>query len=210
MFMLALYQSHILDSFSAPYIGWEWWSRKDSCGSIKLWHDYLVFRVLGERSPDVGRFMEIGNAAKVLSQLSGYALSIDETVQGFCWLALELGTNCPGERQLWLKGDGRECWVIYPDQYNPPTIERALERQSDSSQKTPPSNAQLDLLCGAAYFNLVSVAEDLLQQSHGLRYVQVDSVNYCAFFLTTIVQLTVAAFSHRQFGLPPSVDMFSC
>lgn len=154
--------------------------------------------------------MEIGNAAKVLSQLSGYALSIDETVQGFCWLALELGTNCPGERQLWLKGDGRECWVIYPDQYNPPTIERALERQSDSSQKTPPSNAQLDLLCGAAYFNLVSVAEDLLQQSHGLRYVQVDSVNYCAFFLTTIVQLTVAAFSHRQFGLPPSVDMFSC
>ncbi|CAH0044427.1 unnamed protein product [Clonostachys solani] len=168
MFMPALYQSHILDSFSAPYVGWEWWSRKNSCGSIKLWHGYLVFRVLGERSPDVGRFIEIRNAAKALSRLSGGALSLDEAVHGFCWLALEVGTNCPGERQLWLKGDGRECWVIYPDQYHPPTVERALERQSGSSQRTPSSNAQLDLLCGAAYFNLVSVAEDLLQQSHGL------------------------------------------
>ncbi|CAG9994042.1 unnamed protein product [Clonostachys byssicola] len=168
VFIPALFQTHILDSFSAPYIGWEWWSRKDSCGSIKLWHDYLVFRVLGERNPDVGRFMEIRNAGKALSHLSGDVLSLDETVQGLCWLALELGTNCPGERQLWLKGDGRECWVIYPDQYHPPNVELALERQSDSSQRTPPSNAQLDLLCGAAYFNLISVAEDLLQQNHDL------------------------------------------
>jgi hypothetical protein len=147
MFMPALYQSHILDSFSAPCVGWEWWPRKDSCGSIKLWHDYLVFRVLSERSPDVGRFIKIRNAAKALNHLSDDALSLDETVHGLCWLALELGTNCPGERQLWLKGDGRECWVIYPDHYNPPTVERALERQMVQARE--PRHRMRNLICFA-------------------------------------------------------------
>ncbi|KAK8040982.1 hypothetical protein PG994_013989 [Apiospora phragmitis] len=155
----ALYVSRALDRFSAPHVGGFWWMRDDRYGAGELWHDYLVYRVMGETDPDVGRYVEIREAAEALwartsssssssSSSGSYSVgggdghnhrTLRDIVDGLCWLALERGTNSPGDRENWA---------------NHPQGLRAGNH----------TNAAFNLLCAAAYYNEVSVAAILLEK----------------------------------------------
>ncbi|VUC19889.1 unnamed protein product [Clonostachys rosea] len=157
-FTPALYESRILDDVSAPHVGRRWWLRNDRYGAARLWQRYLVYRVLGEKDPKVGRYADIRKAAETLCDLiikSGNdSPSFHDITEGLCWLALERGTNRPGEKRLWFKV------LDLTTRLNATTVEELPDEPFDLS-----SNPELNLLCAAAYFNQVSVAADILQQN---------------------------------------------
>ncbi|KAK7954704.1 ankyrin repeat-containing domain protein [Apiospora saccharicola] len=161
-FVPALYASQALDRFSARDVGRSWRVRNDRYGAGKLWHDYLVYRAIGETDPSVGRFVEIRQTAEALwARTSSSSGSIGEAggdqqprprtlrdiVEGLCWVALENGTNYPGERQQWAK---------YTQE---PLVE---------------TNAAVNLLCAAAYFNELSVATALLEKGQSTPVHETD------------------------------------
>ena len=128
--------------------------RDDRYGAAKLWQGYLAQRVLGETSKDVGRFVEIREAAEAMHGLTAAignkCLSVQEIVHGLCWLALERGTNRPGKRQLWIRPTS-DVWTSFPT-------------TAPTDPRDQPSSLKMNLLCAAAYFNEVTVAADLLQK----------------------------------------------
>ncbi|KAK7966396.1 uncharacterized protein PG986_000673 [Apiospora aurea] len=145
-FVSALYESQALDHFSAPHVGGFWWMRDDRYGAGKLWHDYLVYRVMRETDPDVGRYVEIREIAEALlartsssSGSDGRHRTLRDIVDGLCWLALERGTKSPG---------GRQNWTSHPHGH-----------RTDS-----PTSSTLNLLCAAAYFNEVAITATLLEE----------------------------------------------
>ena len=182
-----LYQTRLLDDFSAPQVGFHWQMRDDRYGSAKLWHDYLVYRVLGEMNRDVGRFVEIREAAIALHNLvltvGGRCLPMQDIIHGLCWLALERGTNRPGERRLWIKAR-HNVWNIFPT-----TVKRLRNSFIDQ-----PSSPELNLLCAAAYFDEVAVARDLLQRN-GDTCRSVHSINKRALATISCSMLGISPLS---------------
>lgn len=139
--------------------------RDDRYGAGKLWHDYLVYRVVGETDRSVGRFVEIREAAEALwsriTRSSGTPgedgedgesprpRTLRDIVDGLCWLALERGTKSPGDKQN---------WANHPQ----------------GLRHSNPTNAAVNLLCAAAYFNEVSVAAPLLEKGESTPVYEMD------------------------------------
>ncbi|KAK8135642.1 ankyrin repeat-containing domain protein [Apiospora sp. TS-2023a] len=161
-FVPALYGSRALDRFSARDVGRSWRVRNDRYGAGKLWHDYLVYRAMGETDPSVGRFVEIRQTAEALLASTSSSPSsvwegggdhqprprtLRDIVEGLCWIALENGTSRPGDRQQWAK---------YTQE---PQVE---------------TNAAANLLCAAAYFNELSVATTLLEKGESTPVHEMD------------------------------------
>lgn len=59
----------------------------------------------------------------------------DKIVDGLCWIALEIGARCPGQRELWVDHNGR---------------------------RNDPHNPRLNLLSAAAYFGHLGLSKQLL------------------------------------------------
>ncbi|KAK8035539.1 hypothetical protein PG993_010534 [Apiospora rasikravindrae] len=204
-FVSALFSSRALDHFSAPHVGGFWWMRDDRYGAGTLWHDYLVYRVMGETDPNVGRYVEIRQAAEALwarasspsgsssESGDGHHRPLRDIVDGLCWLALERGTKSPGDRQN---------WASHPQGHRMDT----------------PTNPTVNLLCAAAYFNEVSVAAALLENGRSTpvyeRNLFPQPIEIAAFrghaemldlFQTHIWAVAKAAGPHNV-SLPDDVD----
>ncbi|KAI9645926.1 hypothetical protein NHQ30_005363 [Ciborinia camelliae] len=130
----ALFESRLLDSFDTGATGilCDWHIEKDH-GKSKLWHSYLVHRVLNETSLSHPRYLIIRDIAQRVCDETGADLK--PTIETLCWPALKYASN--------------------PD--------------SDSELKSNPSNPNIDLLCAAAYLNLIPLAKRLMQEGHSPR-----------------------------------------
>ncbi|KAI0436894.1 ankyrin repeat-containing domain protein [Xylaria telfairii] len=131
-FQPALFESRVLDNFNSDD-SLRHWSIRKHYGGDQLWHSYLVYRVGNETDPTVGRFVEIQLTAKELCVAT--KTDYDKIVGGLCWLALEIGARCPGQRELWVDHSGR---------------------------RNDPPNPRLNLLSAAAYFGHLGLAKQLL------------------------------------------------
>ncbi|RDL30379.1 uncharacterized protein BP5553_10257 [Venustampulla echinocandica] len=80
----ALFETRLMDREHA--IGTFRWHLENQHGAEKLWHEYLVHRVMGERDPSVGRFVEMRQTAEAACRET--AIDLHTAVDGMCWLAL--------------------------------------------------------------------------------------------------------------------------
>ncbi|KAH8903811.1 ankyrin, partial [Coniochaeta sp. PMI_546] len=133
----AIYQSHLLDHFYAPDVGYLW-QIKDHHGAEIFWHAYLVQRVLTERDCTVGRYVDIREVAQRICEEIGSTADLQATVQSLCWLALDGQTSFPGKPRERMSSPGGPF------------------------DDSPIYNPKLSLLSAAAHFNLVHLVQGLL------------------------------------------------
>ncbi|KAK8043296.1 hypothetical protein PG993_005726 [Apiospora rasikravindrae] len=116
-------------------------------GVAKLWHDYLVYRAMGERDPHVGRFVEIRQLAQtIVDEAQRLEWDLRHVVDTLCWSALESGVKAPG--------DLYENW------------KREEATDLDKIQAFPRPEPRLSLLAAAALFDMVPLATVLLEEGH--------------------------------------------
>lgn len=140
----ALFQSLLLDGYGARAVGQSWYS-KDQHGAEKLWHEYLVQRVLTEKDPAVGRYVEVREIAQRICKEMGTSSDFRATVQSLCWVCLERATQCPGRRGT--------RWTAHSGE----TFETSIAEMG---------NLGVSLLSAAAHFNLLHLIETLLADGH--------------------------------------------
>jgi hypothetical protein len=75
----ALFETHLMDSSRFP-VGTALWQLWNQHGADKLWHEYLVYRVVEEKDATV-------------CQETENALNLRATVEALCWLVLKHGTR---------------------------------------------------------------------------------------------------------------------
>jgi len=137
----ALFETHIMDHFYSNPIGSDFWQIQNQHGADKLWHKYLVYRVMHERDATVGRFIEIRQIAQAICQETESVLDLHATVEALCWLALTHGTKVGPDANKW-------WW---------PMLKESKQR----------ANLGLNtLLSAAAYFNLFPLAKRLVAEGH--------------------------------------------
>jgi hypothetical protein len=57
-----------MDHYRSNPIGSDVWQTRIQRGAEKLWQEYLAYRVMNERDPTVGRFVEIRQIAQAVCQ----------------------------------------------------------------------------------------------------------------------------------------------
>ena len=137
----ALFETHIMDHFCSNPIGSDFWRIQNQHGADKLWHDYLVYRVMDERDATVGRFVEIRQIAQAICQGTESVLDLHATVEALCWLALTHGTKVGREFNKW-------WWPVLKES----------EQRANLGLNT--------LLSAAAYFDLLPLAKRLVAEGH--------------------------------------------
>ncbi|CAG9977988.1 unnamed protein product [Clonostachys byssicola] len=152
LFQSALFETRLMDDIR-PYgtslarAGTlEYWplTSKRKEAAHKLWHSYLVYRVLNEVDPNVKRYVEVRNTASAICTENG--ADFLQTIKNLCWLGLahQLGNAWPVPHRRILRG---------PDALTP---------------RPPPLNnnsPDVSLLSAAAYLGCVSLTKRLLE--HG-------------------------------------------
>ena len=149
----ALFDSHLLDH--------EHLRRRHSRGPVytcnshdhgvaKLWHDYLVYRVLRERDDQVGRFVELRELARtIVDEAQRPEWDLRHVVDELCWSALESGVKAPGGPY--------ENW------------KREEATNLDKKDLDPRPSPRLSLLAAATLFDLMPLVTKLLEEGHSPR-----------------------------------------
>ncbi|KAK8132159.1 ankyrin repeat-containing domain protein [Apiospora kogelbergensis] len=109
-------------------------------GVAKLWHDYLVYRAMGEHDATIGRYVEIRRLAQAVIA-EDPSKDLRGVVDSLCWLALDNGVTAPGLYTNW----GR---TVDSNQYR--------------RMKEP--EPRLNLLAAAALFDMMPLASELLAE----------------------------------------------
>lgn len=136
----ALFETHMMDYVHTTPIGSDPWQSRHQHGADKLWHRYIVYRIMDPKSM-IGRFSEIRQIAQVIHQEAKTGLGLQATVEALCWLALTHATQFTRNKGKW--------W--YPN-------------MRESKQRTVVSLNTL--LSAAAYFDLMPLAKRLVAEGH--------------------------------------------
>jgi ankyrin repeat protein len=135
----ALFETHIMDHYRSNPIGSDVWQTRIQRGAEKLWQEYLAYRVMNERDPTVGRFVEIRQIAQAVCQEKESTLALTATVEALCCLVLTHGTNVGREWKKW-------WWPLL----------KGSEERANLGLNT--------LLSAAAYFDLLPLARRLIAE----------------------------------------------
>lgn len=141
----ALFETHLMDNYFYFYVGSYQWQLNvgSKYGADKLWHKYLVFRVMDGRDKTVERFIQMRQLAQVICQEMEReresAFDLREIVESLCWLALKKG-NSSNEYE-WFKAS----------EVRNPELRLSLG---------------LNLFSAAAYFDLLPLAKRLVAEGH--------------------------------------------
>ncbi|VUC26168.1 unnamed protein product [Clonostachys rosea] len=101
LFQSALFETKHLDDIKPcgsayqPTGTLEYWPSTRKPAAQKLWHSYLVYRVLNEVDPSVKRYVEVRGIANVICSETG--ADFHQTIKDLCWLGLayQLGSTWP-------------------------------------------------------------------------------------------------------------------
>lgn len=131
----ALFETHLMDHFRGAQLGSMRWLASYKADADKLWHRYVVYRVMGERDATVGRLVEIREVALAVCREA--ALDMRSVVDALCWLALDHDTKSDDAK--WQE------WGFLTSK------DRRVE-----------ANPSLNMLTAAVHLNLPSLVEVLL------------------------------------------------
>lgn len=157
----ALFETHLMDrlmyeGYPLGSMSWKLWNQH---GADRLWHEYLVYRTLGERDATVGRFVELHEIADAICCLEPSRV-LHETVEALCWLVLRHEMPDTEPAQIEMMGGDNGRW-------------RKSGCTRMSKQRATPDRA-LNMLTAAAHFNIVHLAKGLL--ASGVNPTQHDNL----------------------------------
>ncbi|CAH0058520.1 unnamed protein product [Clonostachys solani] len=151
LFQSALFEARLLDDirpYGTPLSRsgtLEYWPSTRKPAAQKLWHSYLVYRVLNEVDPNVKRYVEVrGIANAICSETGGDLL---QTIKDLCWLGLahQLGNAWPLPHRRIIRGQVALTPVPAPSKNNSPDV---------------------SLLSAAAYLGCISLTKRLLESGN--------------------------------------------
>ncbi|PQE07487.1 ankyrin repeat-containing domain protein [Rutstroemia sp. NJR-2017a BBW] len=162
----ALFESRLLDRFYTGDILNHWYTHKNQA-TATFWHSYLVYRVQNESTLSFPRYTDIRQAAQRVCEETNADLV--STIKIICWPALIRGTNpytsCSSQPVDWRLCTTLE-WVggqlKNPPIFNLPAGTR-FAAYSQALVKSYLPTPDLDLLCIAAYLNLIPLATRLIE-----------------------------------------------
>lgn len=133
----ALFASRLLDSYDCSHMGLLWHLESPPSACKRLWDAYLLYRTKNETDPAVGNFCDI-------RRMAGLVAAENES-------SGPKKTNSVGDTIL-----ERLCWL-------------ALVKKTSNGTRSPLCSSDLlvtdaSLLSAAAHFNMVALAERLLQE----------------------------------------------
>ncbi|KAK7222113.1 hypothetical protein V2G26_010116 [Clonostachys chloroleuca] len=151
LFQSALFETRLMDDIR-PYGSpismsgtLEYWPLNRKPAAHKLWHSYLVYRVLNEVDPNVKRYVEVRDIANAICSETGGDLL--QTIKDLCWLGLahQLGN----------------AWPVPPARawYGPDAL---TPRPSPLKNNSP----DVSLLSAAAYLGCTSLTKLLLERGN--------------------------------------------
>ncbi|KAK6821359.1 hypothetical protein PG987_015759 [Apiospora arundinis] len=143
----ALFESHLLDhehvkrynSRTAVYL-----CNSNDHGVAKLWHNYLVYRVIGERDIAIGRFVEIRSLAQAIVQADP-SKGLRSVVDSLCWLALDNGAMAPSLYENWRRAGANDL-------------------EFGNLNMTQHPEPRLNLLAAATLFDMMPLVSELLAE----------------------------------------------
>lgn len=148
----ALFESHLLDHEHLRRRHWRgpvYTCNTHDHGVAKLWHEYLVYRVLRERDAAIGRFVEIRELAQtIVDEAQKPEWDLRHVVDALCRSALESGVKAPG--------GPFENWKR----------EEATDLDKLATRRPGP---RLSLLAAATLFDLMPLVTKLLMEGHSPR-----------------------------------------
>ncbi|KAK7985852.1 hypothetical protein PG988_003474 [Apiospora saccharicola] len=160
----ALFESHLLDHEHLRRRhcrGPVYTCNTHDHGVAKLWHDYLVYRVLRERDPAIGRFVELRELAQTIVDeappqrpLDADEWDLRHVVDILCWFALESGVKAPGgPYENWRREEATDLDKL----------------RKATAHHSPSKSRRLSLLAAATLFDLGPLVTALLAEGHSPR-----------------------------------------
>ena len=147
----ALFQSHRLDDAIFDCCFGEVLYTESMHGARDLWHRYLIYRVTGEKDPNVGRFVETRELAHSLCE-KDTSLEYQAVVETLCWLALVNIQRGPCTFREW---GAPTCNKLRPNTNIMRQLQDGVVRDEG-----------LNLLAAAVRLNLPSLVQQLVAEGH--------------------------------------------
>lgn len=161
----ALFETHLMDNKGGE-IGTYHWNDRHQHGADKIWHQYLVYRVMTEKNVRVIRYVEIRNIAEAVCREIVNPPNLRGMVENLCWQALNHWDDDSYGR-FW-QGPGGWDNVLQFWENDPYDTDDTYARSVGFNYyvERKDQNLGLAMLSAAAHLNLLPLAERFIDEGH--------------------------------------------